>query len=127
MPFTWLFGDDQSDADGNVVVRAADRRRLVFNEIGLVDELLTHDSGGTIQLVQMRISPGGKSAPSPIKHEGEVAGVILQGTVELMLSGKRHVLSKDDSFRFDGRLPHHWLNRGDQECIGIVAVTPPFY
>ena len=128
MPFTWLFGEDRLvEPHSDIVVRADDRRSLVFSDLGMTKELLTQDTDGEIQLVLMTLSPGGISGMAPFVHDGEMAGMIMKGCFDLIFEDRTLSLGKDDSFRFKGNSPHSWRNTGKEEGVVLIAVTPPFY
>jgi transcriptional regulator with XRE-family HTH domain len=128
MPITWLFGEDlRNIPDGDVVVRLPSRRRLSFDHIGLEKELLTHDGDARIQLVMMKLLAGGVSGEAPFVHEGEMAGLVLVGQVELRFSDRVIRLSAGDSFRFAGDKPHSWHNVEPTAAEVLIAVTPPYY
>jgi uncharacterized cupin superfamily protein len=47
-------------------------------------------------------------------HEGEEAGIVLEGGLELVVDGRRHVLGEGDTFRFASGRPHRFANAGSR-------------
>jgi transcriptional regulator with XRE-family HTH domain len=55
-------------------------------------------------------------------HDSEEFGYVAKGTVELHVEGKRHVLNEGDSFYFDSRKKHRFVNHHDEPAI-LVQVN----
>jgi len=69
------------------------------------------------------LEPGAESG-GDIHHAGQEVGYILQGRVELIVSGKSHFLGPGDSFFFASNLPHHYRNI-DPDTSRILWVATP--
>lgn len=124
---SWFFDAQSAPQDErDFVVRRARRRRLEFSA-GIVDELLSPSLEGTLELLASRFPPGASSGDAPYTHNGEEAGVIIRGTLELWVDGKTFLLKAGDSFGFPSSLPHRYCNPGTDEAEVIWAITPPSY
>lgn len=80
-----------------------------------------------IQMLIERYPAGADTGRSMFKHEGEEAGMILEGFVEFTVGDKTKILRPGDSYLFDSRLPHRVRNVGKKECVIISACTPPSF
>ena len=79
----------------------------------MTKELLTpFETDPRLDIYLMTIEPEGSSSDEDFVHQGEEAGVVLEGGLELFVDGKRHVLGEGDSFRFVSNRPHRYLNAG---------------
>ena len=96
-------------------------------EAGAVDELLSPNLRGNLEILMSHLPPGSVSGARPYTHEGEEGGVIMEGQLELWIADKYFVLSKGDSFAFASTLPHRYGNPGKTETVVIWAITPPTY
>lgn len=124
---SWFFDANAAPVEERgYVVRRARRRRLEFSA-GIVDELLSPSLEGSLELLSSRFPPGASSGDAPYTHNGEEAGVIVRGTLELWVDGKHFVLKAGDSFGFPSSLPHRYSNPGSEETEVIWAITPPSY
>lgn len=124
----WFF---RADAEANpelsdLVVRSGSRRRIRF-EGGIQDELLCPDLGGKLELLESRLAPRSSSGQQTYRHEGEEAGIVLRGQLDLWVGEKHARLNPGDSFAFDSSQPHRYANCGDEETVVIWAITPPSY
>lgn len=62
-----------------------------------------------------------------LKHEGEEAGIIVAGTIEITVSDQVRVLGPGEGYLFESRLPHRFRNSGTETCTIISACTPPTF
>ena len=109
------------------VVRSRQQRRLVFPESGLTYQLLTPDVNRQLELLLIEVPPGTTTKARVFSHEGEEAGVLLQGTLEVHIGGAEHRLEKGDSIAFPSHVPHWYRNPGRHRAVAVWAITPPSF
>lgn len=123
----WFFeANEVPEAERDLVVRRARRRRLDYSA-GVVDELLSPNLTGALELLSCRFPPGSSSGDETYSHTGEEAGVVIRGRLELWVDGRMLTLEAGDSFGFQSALPHRYRNPGPDETEVIWAITPPSY
>ena len=110
---------------GAKVVRAGRRKKLIYPDTHIVNELLTPDLQGSIQMMWIVMPPGTDSGDEPFIHDGEECGVILQGQLETWVGGEKYILGPGDSIYHMSNIPHRTKNIGDDEVIMVFAKTPP--
>jgi transcriptional regulator with XRE-family HTH domain len=86
---------------------------------------LTPEFPGLVEMFLIVMEPGGTSGPESYTHEGEDAGIVLRGTLELWIDRQRYILEDGDSFRFKSSLPHHFTNASDKRTEVIWVLSPP--
>ncbi len=125
----WFFdgGEGSGDADDGIVVRSGRRKRIAMGGIGIVDELLVPNLNGALELLSCTLDPGSSSGPEPYTHDGEEAGVVLSGMMELIVDDRTYLLGTGDSFGFKSTRPHRYRNCGTVPLTVIWAITPPSY
>lgn len=97
----------------SVVARKKDYQRIELNRTGITKELLTpFNTDPRLDIYLMTIEPDGSSSDEAFTHQGEEAGVVLEGGMELLVDGKLYILGEGDSFRFASSRPHRYLNAG---------------
>ena len=69
-------------------------------------------------------APGGSTGDDLYTHEGEEAGLVIKGQIELDLGDERFLLSSGDSFSFSADIPHRYSNPGPGEAQIVWANTP---
>lgn len=109
-----LFEPALEDSDGDrIVARVRDRRRINLDATGVTKELLTpFTREPRLDIYMMTIEPDGSSGQEPYVHQGEEAGVVLEGGIELYVDNRQYILGEGDSFRFASNRPHRYLNAG---------------
>ena len=83
-------------------------------------------SGSQLQVHHERYEPGSDTGEPLLAHEGEEAGVVVKGELEVTVAGQRVVLRAGDAYQFHSRLPHRFRNATDEYCEVISVCTPPF-
>lgn len=123
----WFF---QAQAGGaaeerDVVVRAANRRRMTFPGLGISEELLTPSLKGPLEVLLSTIEPGADS--EDYSHDGVEAGFVIEGVLDLWVSGRHFRLAAGDSFSFSSTEVHRCANRGKVPTKVVWVITPPHY
>ncbi len=91
-----------------------------------IERLIPHAANRLLQGSLHVIEPGGGSA-GVVRHEGEEAGYIVEGQLELIVGEKTYLLGQDDSYCFRSELPHGYRNPGPGRARLIVINTPPSF
>ena len=84
-------------------------------------------AGRSLQMLHERYKPGAASGRPTISHQGEEAGLVIRGLLELEVAGHRHELRAGDAYFFDSRKPHAFRNIGDTDLVIVSACTPPSF
>jgi transcriptional regulator with XRE-family HTH domain len=120
-----LFAEEH--VSGRVVRREA-RRRIAYPGLQAVDEFLTSNTAGRLQVILSTIEAGGGTGEEPYTHDSdEEVVVILAGVLDLWVGDEHYVLREGDAITFPSRLPHWNMNRGDVAVSALFCLTPPSY
>ena len=98
------------DTDSGRVVRREARRRIAYPGLRAVDEFLTSNLAGRLQVIMSTIEPGGGT-----------------GVLDLWVGDEHHVLREGDAITFPSRLPHWNANHGQEPVTVIFCLTPPSF
>jgi transcriptional regulator with XRE-family HTH domain len=109
------------------VVRADQRKTLIYPGSGIRNELLSPDLQRNIQMMRVIIPPGAGTGEVPLVHDGEECGIVLQGQVEVWVGNESFILNPGDAIYQASTIPHRSQNIGDIDVIIIVAITPPSF
>lgn len=124
---SWFFLPQEPGARvEQYIVRKQQRRHISFAD-GIDDYQLNSQSVRHLGLLYSTFAAGSSSGTSPYTHEGEEAGYVVSGQLELWIDGASTVLSAGDSFSFPSTSPHRYGNPGRVETVVIWAMTPPTY
>ncbi|KLV08556.1 MULTISPECIES: HTH-type transcriptional regulator PuuR [Photobacterium] len=69
-------------------------------------------------------SPHSSTGAAVIQHEGEEAGTVLEGEIELEYGDKTYVIKQGESYLIDTTIAHKFTNKSDRVCKIISAHTP---
>ncbi|MBA2756669.1 MAG: helix-turn-helix transcriptional regulator [Chloroflexi bacterium] len=110
------------------VVRREARRRIEYPGLKAVDEFLTTNLAGRLQVIVSTIEPGGGTRAEPYTHDSdEEVVVVLGGVLDLWVGDEHYVLREGDAITFPSRLPHWNANQGETTTTVLFCVTPPSF
>jgi len=97
-------------SSGTIVVRTGTRGRLTAWRSGIYKQLLTSDTPSRFSFFLMTMEPGASSGTDLYAHQGEEAGLVIQGRLRLTVEDREWTLSRGDSFHFPSDHPHRFEN-----------------
>jgi transcriptional regulator with XRE-family HTH domain len=110
------------------VVRREERRRVTYPGLQAVDEFLTADQHGRLQVILSTIEPGGGTGEEAYAHESdEEVVVVLEGQIDLWVGDEHYLLRDGDAITYPSRIPHRNTNNGDRPARVLFCLTPPSY
>ncbi len=120
-----FFADDFRP-DTQIFYRASVMTRIADGPV-----VLRQVGGGVsrrkLQVLHETYAMGGDTGPTMLSHEGEEAGVIVRGQIEITVGAQCEVLGPGDGYYFNSRLPHRFRNLGSEECEIVSTCTPPTF
>ena len=84
-------------------------------------------TGKSLQVLHETYKPGADTGRNMLSHQGEEAGVVVQGKLEVTVGTERQVLKVGDAFYFESHKPHRFRCIGDEAAIVVSACTPPSF
>ncbi|TWT03195.1 helix-turn-helix domain-containing protein [Reyranella sp. CPCC 100927] len=123
----WFFQANATSTpeERDIIVRKGNRRQLTFTGLGIVEELLSPNLSGPLELLLSTIAPGADSGD--YSHDGAEAGIVISGTLDLVVGGRSFRLEEGDSFAFDSTSVHRCSNPGELATKVVWVITPPHY
>jgi len=80
-----------------------------------------------LQVLHETYPAGADTGPETLSHNGEEAGIVVRGSIEVTVDGNVAILNPGDGYLFDSRLPHRFRNTGTDVCVVVSACTPPSF
>ncbi|MGJ5177246.1 helix-turn-helix domain-containing protein [Bradyrhizobium oligotrophicum] len=114
-------GDAAADS---VVTRGPQRPELKLWRTGVSKQLLSAAGGDSkLNLFLVHLEPGGSTGDELYTHDGEEAGLVLEGEMLLTVDSETWSLKEGDSFRFASRRPHRFSNPADDAKAVVLWVN----
>ena len=109
-----IFQSGEGEFQSGFGVTRSERRNIVrFPEMSASKEMLTPFLlTPRLDMYILTMELGGRSGEEPFSHKGMEAGYILDGAIELVVNGRREILSSGDSFIFESTKSHRYANVG---------------
>ena len=121
-----LFGATETAAAGSdaIVTREQQRAELNLWRTGISKQLLSPSgSEGRLNLFLVHMEPDGSTGDELYTHDGEEAGLVLEGEMILTVDAESWTLRTGDSFRFASRRPHRFSNPSDKAKAVVLWVN----
>ena len=122
-----LLNEPEREPDSVRILRRGDRKRVLFPQTGIVNELLSPNMQGMMEIIWVEAEHGSTSGDHPHEHQGEEFGLIFQGAMEFTARGDVIVLEAGDSVYLKSTVPHSWRSVGDESLRALWVITPPTF
>lgn len=80
-----------------------------------------------LQVLDETYPPQADTGPELLSHDGEEAGIVISGEIEVTVGDQVKVLRAGDGYLFESRRPHRFRNLGMETCRIVSACTPPTF
>ncbi len=110
-----------------IVLHESERARLQLWRSGIVKQLLTPgEAGASLNVYLVILAPGADTGEEAYTHQGEEAGLVLEGAMRLTVEDRSWQLDAGDSFRFASDRPHRFANasEGETRVVWVNALGP---
>jgi transcriptional regulator with XRE-family HTH domain len=121
-----LFGAKENDAAAPDAIVTRERQRAELNlwRTGISKQLLSPaGSEGRLNLFLVHMEPGGSTGDELYTHDGEEAGLVIEGEMKLSVDAESWTLKHGDSFRFASRRPHRFSNPSSDSKAVVLWVN----
>ena len=121
-----LFGAKEAagTAKEAIVTREKARAKLNLWRTGISKQLLSPaGSDGRLNLFLVHMEPGGSTGDELYTHDGEEAGLVIEGEMKLTVDTESWTLKRGDSFRFASRRPHRFGNPSNESKAVVLWVN----
>ena len=103
--------DRSSVPEEDIVSRAAEQQ-VIETEPGVRRRIMKQDRLRGLEVALNEYEPGTSNAPSPAGHEGYEYGIVLDGSLEVVVNDRTHVLNPGDIISYPSPHPHRFTNTG---------------
>lgn len=84
-------------------------------------------TGRKLQMLDERYKPASDTGRILLSHDGEEAGIVISGQIEVTVGNARRVLGPGDAYSFESRIPHRFRCVSDEPARVVSACTPPTF
>ena len=78
-----------------------------------------------MNLMMETYPPGSDTGFERFTHDGEEAGIIISGAIELTVDDQVYLLKPGEGYYFESTRPHRFNNPFAESCQLVSALTPP--
>lgn len=108
------------------VVRQQSREPILYGGIGMTCVLVSPENAHRVVAIHAEFKPGGNSGPEPhtLDSDEEII-LVIEGSLEITISGETHRLQAGDSVTFDPRVPHSYRNPSPRAVTKTLCIIAP--
>jgi quercetin dioxygenase-like cupin family protein len=108
------------------VIRRDERPEANFGGYGIEDEVLTPAWERSLQVIESRIQPGGRSGDEPHSFEADAELIyVLRGRLNVGTEQEVHRLRAGDVLLLTPRDPHTWWNPSSSRPATVLWIITP--
>lgn len=122
---SWFFSAPATEgtAEGDFVVRRANRREINLSQSGVREQLLSPHLAGNLEMVLTTFAPGAGTGEEGRVRKGEEGGFVISGQLELTVEGQTLLLEAGDSFQMNATGRHWCRNPGDTDAVIVWSFS----
>ncbi len=107
-----------------VVYRSEELSPMIMDKIQ-IKVIGQHKANRGMAFMDECYPPNSDTGDEMLCHEGEEAGIIIEGQLELTVGTDVYLLNPGDSYYFDSNRPHRFRNPSDDEECRLISCTTP--
>ncbi len=92
----------------------------------IAESLVPYAAGRRLEALIVELPPGGALC-GPFNHDGEEVGLVLDGSLELIVDGTPYLVPVGSSFYFSSDHTHSYRAASDATCRVVWINTPPTF
>ncbi len=116
-----------NDSPNGNVVRAAECRRLAFEESNISYDLLTADFSRQMMAYRIQIEPFARRVAQKLAKPTEQWMHVIQGRLQIMIGAETYHLEVGDTVYYDGDLLREFGSESDEDLIIMCCISPPVF
>ena len=116
-----------NDSPNGNVVRAAECRRLAFEESNISYDLLTADFSRQMMAYRIQIEPFARRVAQKLAKPTEQWMQVIQGRLQIMIGAETYHLEVGDTVYYDGDLLREFGSESDEDLIIMCCISPPVF
>lgn len=128
VPLSDFFPPPSPVSNGVRVTRAGEGSefRMEATQNWIYSSLAANFPGRVLEPLLITLLPG-HTRVEPYSHPGEEFGLVLEGTLTVLVEDKEFGLGPGDSIHLSSPVPHNWENRTDKPVKAILVSTPKIF
>jgi transcriptional regulator with XRE-family HTH domain len=116
VPISELLGSPPQE--GEIITRYANQSVVTTRE-GVVHRVVTNDQSRGLEITLNQYGSGTANSAEPIAHAGFEYGLVLDGSLEVIVNGTAYSLGAGDLISYQSTQPHRIVNTGEQSASAL--------
>ncbi len=101
-------------------------RKVLVTQGGVQHQLLTRGIPLPFEFIIVEVPPGASTGDFLYVHDGEECGFLLEGELDVEISGQNYHLKPGDSITIKSNIPHRLSNPGKKKASAVWVNSAPY-
>ena len=101
-------------------------RKVLVTQGGVQHQLLTRGIPLPFEFIIVEVPPGASTGDFLYVHDGEECGFLLEGELDVEISGQNYHLKPGDSITMKSNVPHRLSNPGKKKASAVWVNSAPY-
>ena len=121
-----MIADDVNPEEEDFNLLKPSSRKVLVTQGGVQHQLLTRGLPLSFEFIIVEVPPGASTGDYQYAHEGEECGFLLEGELNVEISGQSYHLKPGDSITMKSTIPHRLSNPGKKKASAVWVNSAPY-
>lgn len=121
-----MIADDANPEEDDLNLLKPSSRKVLVTQGGVQHQLLTRGLQLSFEFIVVEVPPAASTGDFLYVHEGEECGFLLEGELDVEISGQTFHLKPGDSITMKSNIPHRLSNPGKKKASAVWVNSSPY-
>jgi len=121
-----MISDEMNTEEEDFNLLKPSSRKVLVTQGGVQHQLLTRGLPLSFEFIIVEVPPGASTGGSLYAHDGEECGFLLEGELDVEISGQNYHLKPGDSITIKSNIPHRLSNPGKHKASAVWVNSAPY-
>ena len=121
-----MIADEANPEEEDFNLLKPSSRKVLVTQGGVQHQLLTRGIPLPFEFIIVEVPPGASTGDNLYVHDGEECGFLLEGELDVEISGQNFHLKPGDSITIKSNIPHRLSNPGRKNASAVWVNSAPY-
>jgi transcriptional regulator with XRE-family HTH domain len=121
-----MIADEENAEEEDFNFLKPSSRKVLVTQGGVQHQLLTRGIPLPFEFIIVEVPPGASTGDFLYVHDGEECGFLLEGELDVEISGQNYHLKPGDSITMKSNIPHRLSNPGKKKASAVWVNSAPY-
>ena len=121
-----MIADEGNSEEEDFILLKPSSRKVLMTQRGVQHQLLTRGLPLSFEFIIVEVPPGASTGDFLYAHVGEECGLLLEGELDVEISGQNYHLKPGDSITMKSNIPHRLSNPSKKKASAVWVNSAPY-